>query len=185
MTGSLEAALRYRNRHLIDRFVEHYKVSPAEAMEVFGDAKRWLWLNSLPDAPRLYISAPILIIDEMWHTFVLFTAAYTAYCESTFGRYMHHRPTTESEKRRSEREAARDPAGFARRRRRQLEKQYRFIAEHLGPATLRRWYVEYLLRYDRAFFARLGIELPDFAPEVAERLAELRDEPAAAGSATT
>ena len=176
MTCSLATALRYRNRHLIDRFVEHYKVSEAEALEIFDQVKKWLWLNSLPGAPTLSIGPSTLIIDEMWHTFLLFSEAYTSYCKASFGHYIHHRPTTEVQKRKLEQERARDPDGFARRRRRRMARQYRFILEHLGPHTLRRWYAEYPLRYDRAFFARLGIELPEYSPEVAERLADLRDE---------
>ncbi|HEU5060159.1 MAG TPA: hypothetical protein VFU21_26690 [Kofleriaceae bacterium] len=175
MTCSLATALRYRNRHLIDRFVEHYKVSPQEAREIFAETKKWLWLNTLPGAPAMYIGSAMVIIDEMWHTFVLFTEDYTEYCRSTFGRYLHHRPTTETEKRREKRQRERDPVGHARRRRRQMEKQYRFIAEHLGEATLRRWFVDYPLRYDRRFFARFGIEVPDFGAEVAGQLAALRD----------
>ena len=51
-------------------------------------------------------------MDEMWHTFVLFTKEYAAYCEEKFGRFVHHVPTTKAEKDERERERESNPEGF-------------------------------------------------------------------------
>lgn len=33
-------------------------------------------------------------VDEVWHSFILFTEAYTKFCQSIFGHYIHHAPNT-------------------------------------------------------------------------------------------
>ena len=109
----------------------------------------------------------------MWHTFVLFSDAYADYCESTFGRVIHHVPTSRRDRQRAARLFARDPERVARQRRKQAEQQYRFIAEKLGDQALVRWYAEYPLRYDAAFFRRFGIEGRDLPAEATELLASL------------
>jgi hypothetical protein len=168
--GSLEAALAYRNRDVVDAFVARYRVSAREGAVLFEDLKRWLWLNALPDAPPLHISSELFIIDEMWHTFVLDTRPYADYCHSKFGVFIHHRPTSQREKQRHARQRARDPGGFARRLDRERRRQYRFIADKLGHAVLARWYAEYPLRYGRRFFARFGIEVEPLERAAAAQL---------------
>jgi hypothetical protein len=34
-------------------------------------------------------------VDEVWHTAILFTEDYMAFCQDVFGFYLHHRPNTE------------------------------------------------------------------------------------------
>lgn len=169
MTCSLERALAYENADVVHKFADHFGVADAEAELIFAEAKKWLWLNSLEDRPPLAVTSEIQVLDEMWHTFVLFTRDYSEYCQSRFGRYMHHKPTSRREK---EAEAA-EPEAFDRRRRQEMAIQYRFIAAHLGDDTLVRWYADYPLRYGRDFFARFGIDLPELAPEVAARMRAL------------
>lgn len=173
MTGSLAEALGYRNADVVHKFVDHFRIPEDEGASIFDEVKKWLWLNSLEDAPLLYVTAEIQIIDEMWHTFVLFTKDYAAYCESRFGRYIHHKPTSRREElaEREEREA--DPDGYDRRWRESMGRQYRFIADRLDNATLVRWYAEYPLRYGREFFARFAIDVPDPGPEAAARMRNL------------
>jgi hypothetical protein len=33
-------------------------------------------------------------VDEIWHSFILFTEEYTRFCNSIFGKYIHHAPNT-------------------------------------------------------------------------------------------
>ncbi len=183
----LARALKYRNRDVVEKFADRFGLPDAEAEAIFDDTKRWLWLCSLPSRPKLFITAPLVVIDEMWHTFVLFSAAYTGYCESTFGRIIHHQPTSRRDRERALRRSARDPERYARQHRKQAERQYRFIAEKLGDETLVRWYAEYPLCYDAAFFRRFGIEGHDLAPEAAallESLSPVTPAPRARGSAS-
>jgi hypothetical protein len=36
-------------------------------------------------------------IDDMWHTFLLFTKDYMSFCKDYFDEYIHHIPNTEEE----------------------------------------------------------------------------------------
>ncbi|WP_327748522.1 hypothetical protein [Streptomyces europaeiscabiei] len=36
--------------------------------------------------------SPSPLVDDFWHAFLLHTEAYQDFCESTFGRYLHHQP---------------------------------------------------------------------------------------------
>lgn len=144
---SLQEALAYKNEEIAYRFARNYKLSFEEADDIFEEVKKWLWLGSLGRAQRLYIYGPLLILDEMWHNFILFTKEYTHYCESNFGHYVHHAPVS----RRELEELVRllrmgSSPGLARMRRRQ-ESQMRFVATHLGLSTLKKWYFEYGTKY--------------------------------------
>lgn len=35
-------------------------------------------------------------VDEVWHTFILFTADYAEFCADVFGHFIHHQPGTPS-----------------------------------------------------------------------------------------
>lgn len=36
------------------------------------------------------------LVDEVWHTFILFTNEYRKFCEATIGEYIHHEPNVSS-----------------------------------------------------------------------------------------
>lgn len=151
---SLSYALRYRNREILLRFADQYGVSLADAEELFTETKKWLWLNTRADAPPLVVTIEMKMLDEMWHNFVLFTPEYIGYCESRFGRYVHHLPTPVGEKKRVRAAFRRDPEGAGERRNRELAAQYDYIYEKLGEETLIKWQVELPYRFDRTFFLR-------------------------------
>lgn len=41
---------------------------------------------------------PSARVDALWHEFILFTRSYRAYCESTFGKFVHHQPSAVPDK---------------------------------------------------------------------------------------
>lgn len=152
-TCPLRKALSYENPEVVSRFVHLYGVSFAEAADVFMETKKWLWLASEVDSGALSITDPLLIIDEMWHNFVLFTFDYTRYCTECFGRYIHHAPTTQRDKEQRRQEFEDDPVRAGQEQTSRLQRQCDLIATKLGGATLLKWYVDYPARYDQAFFA--------------------------------
>ena len=36
-------------------------------------------------------------VDELWHTFVIFTREYESFCQKVAGRFMHHVPDSEDD----------------------------------------------------------------------------------------
>ncbi len=152
-TCPLGKALSYENPEVVSRFTQLYDVSFEEAADLFMETKKWLWLASDVESGALSITDPLLIIDEMWHNFVLFTLDYTRYCTDCFGRYIHHAPTTRGDKERRRKELEDDPVRAGQEQATRLQLQCDLIASRLGGATLLKWYVEYPARYDQAFFA--------------------------------
>ncbi len=149
----LGKALSYENPEVVSRFTQLYDVSFEEAADLFMETKKWLWLASDVESGALSITDPLLIIDEMWHNFVLFTLDYTRYCNDCFGRYIHHAPTTRGDKERRRKELEDDQVRAGQEQATRLQLQCDLIASRLGGATLLKWYVEYPARYDQAFFA--------------------------------
>jgi hypothetical protein len=148
----LDKALSYQNDNVVYRFIEHYDISFDEAKDVFFETKKWLWLCNQPRSFKLEISEPILIIDEMWHTFILLTYDYTNYCFDCFGQYIHHIPTPQHEKEKRQREYEKNPTCLVGEQTQALRQQYALIIDKLGQATLLKWFVEYPERYNEDFF---------------------------------
>lgn len=93
----LNDVLAYRNERVIDGFVDRIDVPRAEAERIFVETLRWLWYiantTPTPANPEAHvIDRPLLIIDEMWHTFILYTRDYADFCGQMFGRFIHHDP---------------------------------------------------------------------------------------------
>ncbi|MCD6074767.1 MAG: hypothetical protein K0Q70_1650 [Rhodospirillales bacterium] len=65
----------------------------------FNDEERRLVFDALKDYfaicaadPAHRAGMPSRIVDEAWHTFILFTRDYTEFCGRAFGAYLHHAP---------------------------------------------------------------------------------------------
>jgi hypothetical protein len=157
----LREVLAYRNDEVVERFLDAWQVTPAEARLLFDDLKRYLWLVADDRCARI---PPILIIDEMWHTFIVYTVDYRAFGERYFGAMMEHVPTTHLEKEERARRAIYDPEGSLAAYERRLTDELELVHDALGPTVLKRWYVEYRARYDETFFATQRRTAPRAVP---------------------
>ena len=148
-------ALNYQNDSIVYKFMEYYDVSFEEASDLFEETKKWMWLCAVAieehrqgqQPPQLTIDESMMFLDEMWHTFILFTREYHWYCMEKFGFFIHHVPTTKEEKERSARKWADDPEGAQAEREEQLRAQYSYIYDKLGEETLVKWYGEWPEKY--------------------------------------
>lgn len=79
---SLQKVLCYETREVIFKFLDEYDVSEAEALDIFSETKKWLYLCHLSNGEDVSISItePLLVIDKMWHTFLQFTREYHQFC---------------------------------------------------------------------------------------------------------
>lgn len=41
---------------------------------------------------RKFVSMPSVVVDDLWHEFILYTKAYESFCRNAFGKFMHHTP---------------------------------------------------------------------------------------------
>lgn len=153
--SSLEEALDYQNDMLIYKFLESYNISFEEASAIFEETKKWMWLcakgkellkNKEIEFP-LFIDKSMLMIDEMWHTFILFTKEYQLYCKEKFGFYLHHAPTTKEEKEHTQTRIKADKRMVMNEMYERTKRQYEVIFDLLGEETLTRWYKDYANQY--------------------------------------
>ena len=101
---SLEDVLAYKNQAVIYNFTENFDIPYKESNAIFNETKKWLWACYYSKRDPKYtdiamtIDDSIIIIDKMWHTFILFTRAYHDFCHTYFSRFIHHTPTSYQEK---------------------------------------------------------------------------------------
>ena len=148
----LSEAIGYQNEEVIYGFINIYDISFEEANDIFIETKKWLWLCAQPEAETVSMVEAFLIIDEMWHIFILFTPEYNQYCLNYFDKYLHHLPTTQREKDERKRLEEEDPALAMEKNNQEMLQQYALIYDKLGAETLLKWVVEYPARYNQEFF---------------------------------
>lgn len=143
MKNQLMEALECDNETVIvEGFMERYSVSYEEALDIFIETKKWLWLASQAqsEGAPLFIDKPLLIIDEMWHNFILHTRQYYKFCIKNFRRFIHHNPTPPQEKKKKQEEFLNNASQTIKEHEEKLTRQYSIIYDHLGPETLLKWY---------------------------------------------
>lgn len=66
---------------------------------VINTTQKRLIANALKDFfilhtifPNVSLSMPSIMVDKLWHAFILDTKQYQQYCEKAFGSYFHHIP---------------------------------------------------------------------------------------------
>jgi hypothetical protein len=154
-------ALSYQNEEIVASFRRTYDVSLEEAQQLFEDTKKWLWLcGTRPRSMRLTVFGPMKLLDEMWHTFILFTREYTEYCMENFGFYVHHAPTTRAEADQYRQRAAVNPEETHARLREERREMMLLVHDELGEDTLRRWFGEYARYSDECLRGLLIKHLP-------------------------
>jgi len=85
----VERALSFPMPEVVERYAKEQRLPLSVAEEHAIELKRYLALCALhPDAPY-GMRGPI---DEIWHTFIVFTESYAAFCDQVAGRFLHHAP---------------------------------------------------------------------------------------------
>jgi hypothetical protein len=127
--ATLQEVLKYENEEVILRFSKEKRVPLDDAKDVFLETKRWLWLCASSPGQSVNMVGEAFVIDEMWHTFLLFTREYADFCEKYFQEFVHHVP-----KRSSEKNVFEDSSWKI-----SLRKDYAFIYDRLGSDVLMKW----------------------------------------------
>ncbi len=91
LDGRLAAALAFTAPFVTDRLLDDRVAdSPEQAELLFTEAKKYLVLCDA--TPGMTFGMHSAMVDEAWHTFILFTAEYSDYGHRYFGNYLHHAP---------------------------------------------------------------------------------------------
>jgi hypothetical protein len=135
LPATLAEVLAYRHPGDVRRYAKEQHASPEEAEEVFQETLKWLYLCGycLREDFACAMTVELARLDEMWHTFLMFTRDYADFCARYFGSFLHHVPEEDEEEVRE--------AG-AQAVREQLERQFGLAYDVLGEDTLKRWYEE-------------------------------------------
>ena len=73
---------------LTKRIAAACKISEDRVPEILYEVIKYLNLTAFYDQ-RL---TPSLTVDYAWHEFILCTKAYSEFCQTYFGKYIHHHP---------------------------------------------------------------------------------------------
>lgn len=88
----IQKVMDYPIPDIIARYRKDYKVSQDLAKIHEIELKRYLILvaDTLDDEDGLSMLSTQ--VDNLWHTFLLFTKEYQAFCNDMFGKFIHHVP---------------------------------------------------------------------------------------------
>jgi hypothetical protein len=136
----LNNMLAYRNDDVICRFTHLIDVSETEAEAIFTETLKFLYVSQ---QPGIFIPDELLILDEMWHNFILFTKEYHAFCHHHFGRFVHHQPASKAEKLSHKEAVATDEEAARKDFNKKLEMMMSTVYDHLGADTVIKWFSIY------------------------------------------
>jgi hypothetical protein len=135
--------LAYQNPRIINRYQKDYPSNTLLADDAFTELLKFLWLcqkhrqdiKSNPNDASLQFSCTIHAemkeIDDMWHTFLLFTRDYSNFCNHYFGHFLHHDPISN------------DSTPSIEQFENELTNYLSYAYDHLGEETIRLWFSEF------------------------------------------
>lgn len=136
---------KYRNDGVVKKFRDKWSVSEQAASDIFEETKKFLFLadHAQRRCITFEIDESVLIIDKMWHTFILFTKEYSEFCDAFFGRMLHHIPFCRAHLIEKIRDLSSHGISLSEYKRIRLQQQIDIIHETFGIETVRKWYVEF------------------------------------------
>jgi hypothetical protein len=69
---------------------EHGALTRDDIRTVEAATRQWFRLAA--GHPKAKLSMPSVVVDDLWHEFVLHTREYAAFCDAALGRFLHHVP---------------------------------------------------------------------------------------------
>ena len=78
-------------RHLIDKLMETYPQLKRGDAELVMRGLRQFFMAYLRSGGK-FVGMPSKVVDTAWHEFILHTQAYQMWCDSAFGKLLHHTP---------------------------------------------------------------------------------------------
>lgn len=132
---------------ILQRYELDYPNNNLIAQQAFIELLKFLWLVAKHGQEKNYINeksldfdfmlhAEMAEIDDMWHTFILFTREYTDFCNHYFGHYIHHVPTPIVEKNKV-------IDNYPEFLQETVNPWLNYVYDNLGADTLKLWFKEY------------------------------------------
>ena len=86
----IDTAMAWPFERIVARYVKD-GADPLHAALHERELKRFLLLCSIYPNRNFGMAGPV---DELWHTFLLFTGPYVRFCAQVAGRFLHHAPAS-------------------------------------------------------------------------------------------
>jgi hypothetical protein len=80
--------MAYRHDQLLNRHIRDHSGTREEAERCFIAMKQFLAVCSVIPGKKVAAEE----VDDLWHTFLLFTRDYQDFCDEYLGRFIHHDP---------------------------------------------------------------------------------------------
>lgn len=138
----LNQLIQYQNKNLLARYKKDYPDSIMQPEEALIELMKFIWLcikykddkKKFPDADFLdftcVIHTEMRDIDNMWHTFLLFTQDYQAFCQTYLnGIFFHHHPFLNTGE-----DISKESYEL------ELNRYLSYIGDNLGIDTLKKWF---------------------------------------------
>lgn len=135
----LDALLAYRHDETILRFMDNFDITFAEGESIFREMKLLLALIARYPEEYIFTHEPFWIIDEMWHTFLMYSKDYEDFCHQHFGKMIYHAPIKRAQKMKIIEKLETDKANTEEMLRPIVKNLYTLIHDYLGPETLIKW----------------------------------------------
>jgi hypothetical protein len=85
---TIDAAMSYDMSDVMERYAEKTRLPPDVLKEHEREIKRFLALSAA-NPGRYGMRGPL---DELWHTFIIFTSSYARFCRLLGAGFIHHQP---------------------------------------------------------------------------------------------
>ncbi len=84
-------AMKFNIKDVVARYMKDEGLTKQIALEHEREMKRFLAMCAMHPKACYGMKGPI---DEIWHTFLMFTRDYAEFCQQVAGRFIHHVPET-------------------------------------------------------------------------------------------
>lgn len=119
--------LEYSNTGVMKKYARDYELPLDVAAEHFTELMKFLFVCATYKGSF----SPTQTIDNVWHTFILFTKEYDSFCKEYFGKFIHHNPDVDiNESTKSENN-------------RTYKLLYDIVISEFGEPTSKAWYNPY------------------------------------------
>lgn len=135
----LVALAKYHHEEVILRFTSNFDVTYEKSLEIFQEMKLFLALMARYPNDLVFAVESIYILDEMWHTFLMYTKDYREFCHQYFGFMIDHQPMKKAEKEYNEKMLVENKEEAEKILKPGVEKLYSMIYDYLGPEKLIKW----------------------------------------------
>ena len=86
--NTIKLAMSYDMKDVMRRYAEKTRLPPEVLKEHEREIKRFLALSAA-NPGKYGMRGPL---DELWHTFIIFTSSYARFCHLLGGGFIHHKP---------------------------------------------------------------------------------------------